>query len=392
MSLTFDKLTQFNLLDIFQNKLFGDNHKILFEYLNLCQNINTTDTVIKEMPSFPGSTDKITRDEMINAIGSTLALENINLDKEEIEESFRKTSLHEKLQRREQEAENSRKVYEFIKNLDFKKNTFEYSEPLIKQIHTYFTRNMNYLSSRPGEYRTDFAVSFGDPPRVGLCRSSLEIEDAMAKYIDWLNTPINELLPYKIFVKAIMAHYYLTEIHPFGDGNGRTARAVEALVLYENGINSYCFWSLSNFWSLNRDKYITSLGEIRETCDSANFIMWGLEGYLGELTRIKNKIRKKVSQLMLLDYARYLFKNQKSKEIRMLSVLELLTRVQKVKEKKFFNSPAISALYNKVSAATKHRDLKKLQQLRLVKISQNEDNIVYMEPNYSILDTVHYNI
>ena len=37
-------------------------------------------------------------------------------------------------------------------------------------------------------------------------------------------------------IRAALAHYYSALIHPFGDGNGRTARAIEAILLKSAGI------------------------------------------------------------------------------------------------------------------------------------------------------------
>ena len=50
----------------------------------------------------------------------------------------------------------------------------------------------------------------------------------MQGFINWINTPGKGLLSSNAITRSILAHYYLTEIHPFADGNGRTARAFEA--------------------------------------------------------------------------------------------------------------------------------------------------------------------
>ncbi|WP_433223897.1 Fic family protein [Dactylosporangium sp. CS-047395] len=37
-------------------------------------------------------------------------------------------------------------------------------------------------------------------------------------------------------IKAMLAHLYLAWIHPFGDGNGRTARLIESQLLLQAGV------------------------------------------------------------------------------------------------------------------------------------------------------------
>lgn len=396
MELNFDSLIKFHIVEDAEKEVLSSNNlPVLTDFIKTFQEISAVDQFIKESPSYPGSTDKIRREELISAIGATLAIEGTNINEEEIQESFRKADVSEKLKCKEQEAENSRKVYQFIIELvRNNKDSFEFSEKIIKQIHKYFTDGMNYLSNTPGVYR-NFPTTFGYPRREGLCKTQSEIEQAMSNLIKWLNTPAKGILANNIIIKAIMAHYYLAEIHPFGDGNGRTARALEALVLYVYGINNYCFWSLANFWNSERDQYIVQLGNVRSTSSPIDFLIWGMKGYLTEIKRIKSKVLKKVKQLMLMDYAKYLLANKKEEEVkinqRIIDVLHLLVRRGKTPYDKFYNLPEVSALFKTKSSTTKLRDFKKLQELRLVNLIK-ENEIVFIEPNFQILELVTYNV
>jgi len=402
MPLIYEKLTEFDLLNRLQK---GNVNYFLEKFLemnDIISEINSIDKFIKETPSFPGSTDKIIRSEMNMAIGSTLAIEGIHLNTEEIEESFRKASVNETLLRKEQEAQNSKNVYDFIidtVNLHTADNKpFIFTEGLIRQIHKLFTDDLDYIGNTPGDYRGEYKATFGYPRREGICRNRGEVEQAMESFIQWLNAPDKDSLSRKPLVKAIIAHFYLAEIHPFSDGNGRTARALEALILYLNGINRYCFWSLANFWSANRDEYIARLGEIRSNCDPLDFIEWGLRGYLQEVSRIKEKVLKKLKQIMLKDYTRFLIKNKKTEDIRInqriVDVIDLLIDIgQPVQLEKFTSSPQVQALYRKVATSTWYRDFAKMNESALIKTSVDDDSkIAYIEPNFSVLDLITYNV
>lgn len=390
--LTYENLIEFNL---FENAINEDSKfKQTFELIRAIEKINSVDRFIKDSPSYPRSTDKIIRGEMISAVGATLAIEGTSLDGEEIEESFQKADMGEVLSRKEQEAENSRQVYRFT--LDINKrygSDFKYSEAIIKEIHKLFTRDLNYLSNIPGEYHGEHNVTFGYPRKQSLCKNRSMVEEAMSKFIIELNTPpsINHLTD--PLIKAIMSHYYLTEIHPFSDGNGRTARALEALILYRNGINEYCFWSLSNFWSANRNLYLEHLANIRRTQNPIEFVLWGLNGYLEEIIRIKKKVLKKVKQLMLMDYTKYLLDRKQEQKIkinkRIVEIMSLLIELDKIEDVKLFNSAPLRALYNKISATTKFRDFQKMIELNLIRIEEKEEKR-YFRPNYSVLDRISY--
>ena len=250
----------------------------------------------------------------------------------------------------------------------------------------------------PGQYR-DATAYFGYPRRVSLCDRRAEIAAIMENFIDWLNKTSTGPLSGNPIVKAIMAHYYLAEIHPFGDGNGRTARALEALVLYKNKINTYCFWSLANFWSTHRDQYLVHLDSIHATCSPWDFLIWCTKGYLQEIKRVKDLVLKKVKQLMLQDYIQWLWRTQKYRKPkpakrmnrRILGVLTLLIRVGETPFDKFLSSPELQTLYADRTTSTRHRDFEKMKNLALTRFS-SKDKIRYVGPNYELLERLQYEV
>jgi len=397
MALNFEKLMKYDLVNDVEAKMTDpgseEQMKLFFNFFNTYQQIKTEDQFIKESPAYPGSTDKILRSELVSSIGATLAIEGTKLTKEEIEESLQKADHNKELEKKEQEAQNSRSAYDYIRSLVKEcKGKFIYNEKHIKDIHKYITDNIDYIGNVPGQYR-DINPIFGEPPKKSLCRTKTDVETAISKLIYWLNKEESGLLTSNIIGKAIMAHYYLTEIHPFGDGNGRTARAVEALILYVNRINIYCFWSLANFWSANRNEYIVYLGNIRITCDPWDFLMWGIEGYLKEIQRIKGLVLKKAKQLMLMDYVRWLLmtkkrqKGEKRINQRIEGILALLTKRDKMPLDKFFSLPELTTLYHKRTPPTRYRDFEKMINIGLIRISKEDKTI---EPNYELLEHLEY--
>jgi len=393
MALDLEKLSKFDLEKDLEKRLFEDKkQEQIFDFINTFREIRIADQFIKECPSYPRSTQEIIRRELTSVVGGTLAIEGTILREEEIAESFQKAGLQKKLKDKEQEAQNSRKAYKYIIDVvDNHEDEFVYSEEHIKQIHQYLTENVEYVSPNvPGQYR-DLKARFGEPQKYSFCKSKVDIEAIMAKFINWLNKKSSEFLSSNIIVKAMMAHYYLTEIHPFGDGNGRTARAVEALVLYVNKINTYCFWSLANFWSANRDKYLIHLGNIRSTCDPWEFLIWGTKGYLPEVQRIKDLVLKKVKQLMLKDYVSWLLRNKKIRP-RIFGVLMLSISSGKMPFDKFMSSPEIMTLYAQRELSTRYRDFKKMEKtLGLIRIFK-EDGKKFIEPNFQKLETLVYEV
>lgn len=399
MTLNLEKLMKYDLVEILESKMQdGKKPKMLFDFLGIYLQIHSIDQFIRDYPSQPGSTDKIRRSEFVSSVGATLAIEGTKLTKEEIEIYFQKTNLHKDLERKEQETQNTKRAYDYIIDLVAKnrEDKFIYKEEYIKQIHKHITDNIEYGLNAPGQYR-DVNPIYGEPPRRSLCDTKKTVELAMSKFTDWLNKDGSGLLSNNPIAKAIMAHYYLAEIHPFGDGNGRTSRTLEALVLFANGINTYCFWSLANFWSANRNDYIVYLSNIRSTCNPWDYIMWGLNGYLKEVQRIKDLVLKKAKQLMLMDYVRWLLatkkqqKQEKKINKRIEGILELLTHSGEMPFDKFLSYPQIKTLYYKRSEPTRYRDFGKMKNINLIRFFE-KDNTKYIGPNYQLLEYLEFRV
>ena len=76
----------------------------------------------------------------------------------------------------------------------------------------------------------------------------------MTEFVEWFNSGV--AASWDPVVRAVVAHFYLASIHPFGDGNGRTSRAVESFLLYGAGVNARGFFSLANYFYRNRQEYV----------------------------------------------------------------------------------------------------------------------------------------
>ena len=73
---------------------------------------------------------------------------------------------------------------------------------------------------------------------------------------------LNEVKSLPIVVRAALAHLNLVMIHPFSDGNGRMARALQTLVLAREGILSSAFSSIEEYLGRNTQDYYNVLAEV----------------------------------------------------------------------------------------------------------------------------------
>ena len=88
-------------------------------------------------------------------------------------------------------------------------------------------------------------------------------------------------------LRAVFVHLYIAWIHPFGDGNGRTARLAEFMILAREGVPSPCAHLLSNHYNLTRAEYYRQLDRSSRANsgrgDPLGFLLYSLQGFVDGL-------------------------------------------------------------------------------------------------------------
>jgi Fic family protein len=85
-------------------------------------------------------------------------------------------------------------------------------------------------------------------------------------------------------LRAILAHLYIAWIHPFGNGNGRTARLVEVQVLAQSGLVPLLATNLlSDYYNKTRELYYRELERASQTRSPVSFVGYAIEGFVEEL-------------------------------------------------------------------------------------------------------------
>lgn len=105
--------------------------------------------------------------------------------------------------------------------------TAELDERTLKTIHHLILKNID--DENAGKYRSinvRISGSQHEPPHF------LQVENAMQELFDWYNQEKDRLHPVEL---AALFHFKFVYIHPFADGNGRTARLLMNLILMSHG-------------------------------------------------------------------------------------------------------------------------------------------------------------
>jgi Fic family protein len=118
-----------------------------------------------------------------------------------------------------------------------------------------------------------------------------EVPDRMAGLCTWIAEREDRLVTFPPPVIAGVAHYALTDIHPFADGNGRVARLLSAAVLMRLGFMSRRLFSFERHYAENRDAYYAALRSVRAlTLNMNTWLAYFLGGLAAEYERVATRI------------------------------------------------------------------------------------------------------
>jgi Fic family protein len=182
-------------------------------------------------------------------------------------------------------------------------------------------------------------------------------------------------------IQALALHYQFAAMHPFLDGNGRTARALEALMLQRAGLRNSLFIAMSNYYYEEKRTYLASLAAVR--ADNHNltpFLKFGLLGIALQSERLTLLIRNEVSKQIFRNMMHDLFVRLQSTRKRVIVKRQLLLL------EKLLNTDGPVEFYKLADAVKEHyaerkipvqaiaRDVNKLRALGALKVEKVEVN------------------
>lgn len=228
-----------------------------------------------------------------NELSSEQAEQIIVLGETRAEEAAEKAGIVGR-DRDVQEVINYRRVMEWIDAQGREKaHGVKLNEDLLKKLHEMVSYRIlpedergqwrevrvAVKNSRTGE------ISFQPPPFV-------EVPYQVEEFFEWLNSDGGK--QHHSILRAGIAHYELVRIHPFTDGNGRTARALAMLLLYLEDYDVKRFFSLEEYFDKNASDYykaLQSVGE-KEEYDLTFWLEYFAFGLAQELDKIKQQVLK----------------------------------------------------------------------------------------------------
>jgi len=273
-----------------------------------------------------------------------------------------------------------------LEELVRKKNPEIISPGLIRRFNKMVGENIGEaFNGEPGQLRRrNVVVGAYRPPSFEM------VEGLVQKLCDWLIRDFHykqEQTFDEAVIEAIVTHVYIAWIHPFLDGNGRTARLLEFYLLMRAGVPSIASHILSNHYNDTRAQYYRQLQNASETGDLSAFIEYALEGFRDGLENIIAIIHRERTEATWNNYVHdFIEKMQdegKTKDtlrrLRQLAYYIPDDRFYSIDEIKIINIK-IAEIYRKLNQITLRRDLNLLVEKKLLKMENNK-----YRANYELL-------
>lgn len=158
-----------------------------------------------------------------------------------------------------------------------------------------------------GTYRVDPVVVNNPQTRkiAYIPPNASDVRSLMGELIQYLEKEFDTTDP---LILAGIFHKQFVVIHPFMDGNGRTARLVTKYLLARMGLDTFQLFSFENYYNQNVTKYFSSVGvsgdyyDIANEIDFTHWLIYFTDGIIDELLRVQKLLKSTLTPLRFTEH------------------------------------------------------------------------------------------
>ncbi len=325
--------------------------------------------VIMHAPLIPLYEKRFQEEALLRTVHHGTHIEGNRLSKQEVKDVLAGGAVRAR-DRDIQEIINYRNVITYI---DAFKGDKPISQEVVLAIHRLTTKKV-LPDAQSGIIRTTAVVvkdsrtgevSFTPPPPQIVTPQLLDL-------LTWLESKAS--MAVHPVLKAGIVHYSLARIHPFVDGNGRTARAVATLCLFKDGYDIRKLFSLEEYFDGDALRYYRVLQAVSNQLvsneserDLTVWLEYFTEGLTGELVRVKERVVR-----LSVDVRRKGRMGQIGLSDRQMRIVEF------IEDHSSISNAQWRTLFPSVSDDTILRDLKDLMKKKVIKKRGKTKAAVYL--------------
>ena len=252
---------------------------------------------------------------------------------------------------------------------------FVLSPEMIERFNYSVGKNLgDHFQSMPGKFRaTGHNVVAGKyrPPK------GEDVVPLMIRFCEWMKESFRyeerkQSFPEQV-IQAIVAHIYIAMVHPFGDGNGRTARLIEFYIFLRAGLPDIASHILSIHYNDTRQEYYRQLDLCVRERDLSGFVRYAVQGFRDGLKGVLDIVQK---NLLKMSWHKFIYDVLDSKKAK--GKTRAIVKRQRTLALQFpverWNTPddlvassgILAKEYAMLSATTLVRDITELEKLDLI--------------------------
>ena len=328
--------------------MFQPNFRYIDKIVNNLTQIAVARELIINSPFIPKWEVILRHEAIIRSAHSSTAIEGNRLSLEQVSDLAQGREVMA-TRKDKQEVLNYLNVLENIDKLIKNEKIFE---DTILNIHRMVTEGTLENLSDCGVYRNRYVVVanrltgevYFRPP------SNEDVPGLVRDMVEWLNSAEAKALD--AAVEAGITHYEFVRIHPFIDGNGRTARVLATLILYLRGFDTKQFFCLDDYYDSDRPAYYRALQSVdQNTLDLTSWLEYFVEGVNVSTQAVKERIIRLSSERL-----RKTRKGQIALTERQMSIVEFINLRGKITNKD------VREMF-KISPQAAHKEIMKLVEL-----------------------------
>ncbi len=169
------------------------------------------------------------------------------------------------------------------------------TEGAIRELHKIIVKGVRGGHAEPGNYRKiqNYVVNSRTQEVVYTPPTPFEVPYLMREFVEWLNKA-EAVSP---VLSAGIAQFQFVHIHPFIDGNGRTARLLSTLILYKTGYDFKRLFTISEYYDKDRPSYYQAIQSVRNSnMDMTVWLEYFVDGLRSQMAEIQAKGEQLIKQ------------------------------------------------------------------------------------------------
>jgi Fic family protein len=180
------------------------------------------------------------------------------------------------------------------------------TEGLVRELHRRLVKDVRGDTAEPGAYRKvqNYVVNSLTGEAVYIPPPAHDVPHLMREMVAWLQQEtaggeMNRTKTNAVLVAGI-AQFQLVHIHPFLDGNGRTARLLSTLCLYRGGYDFKRLFTISEFYDRDRPAYYQAIRSVRDhQMDMTAWLEYFADGLAVQMKEVQERGERVIKQDLL---------------------------------------------------------------------------------------------